>query len=112
MLALILLRSAELEILVGLGVYKNVENMSDKEMFSEYDKLKKQSLKLQKRIKRNGGLGSRRKTHKSGRDSTYSEGESSVDDNSISYKSKGEEVERKGSSNNNFTNTRDSVQSI
>jgi hypothetical protein len=41
MLALILLRSAELEILVGLGVYKNVENMSDKEMFSEYDKLKK-----------------------------------------------------------------------
>lgn len=46
MLALILLRSAELEVLVGLGVYKNVENMSDKEMFSEYEKLKKQSIKL------------------------------------------------------------------
>ena len=52
MLTLILLRHAELEVLVKLGVYKNVENMSDKEMFQEYDKLKKQSLKLQKRLRK------------------------------------------------------------
>ena len=41
MLVLIMLRHAELEVLVNLGVYKNVENLTDKEMFSEYDKLKK-----------------------------------------------------------------------
>jgi len=52
MLALILLRQAELQVLVKLGVYKNVENLTDKEMFSEYDKLKKQSLKLQKRLRK------------------------------------------------------------
>ena len=52
MLTLIMLRHAELEVLVKLGVYKNVENMTDKEMFSEYDKLKKQSMKLQKRIRK------------------------------------------------------------
>lgn len=67
MLTLILLRHAELEVLVKLGVYKNVENMSDKEMFSEYDKLKKQSLKLQKRMRkaeRNRG-GRKKKTSSS-----------------------------------------------
>jgi HD superfamily phosphohydrolase len=52
MMGLLMLRAAELETLVRLGVYKNVENLTDKEMFSEYDKLKKQSLKLQKRIRK------------------------------------------------------------
>ena len=46
MLTLLLMREVELEALVKLGVYKNVENLTDKEMFSEYDKLKQQSLKL------------------------------------------------------------------
>ena len=41
MLSLILLREAELQVLVKLGVYKNVEQLTDKEMFSEYEKLKK-----------------------------------------------------------------------
>lgn len=46
MLTLLVMRQVELEVLVELGVYKNVELMSDKEMFSEYDKLKIQSMKL------------------------------------------------------------------
>lgn len=37
---------------MGLGVYKNVENMTDREMIEEYDKLKKQSRKMQKRLRR------------------------------------------------------------
>jgi len=37
---------------VGLGVYKNVEKMTDREMIEEYDKLKKQSRKMQKRLRR------------------------------------------------------------
>jgi len=52
MLTLLVMRQVELEVLVELGVYKNVELMSDKEMFSEYEKLKKQSMKLQKRVRR------------------------------------------------------------
>lgn len=52
MLTLLLLRQVELSVLVDLGVYKNVELMSDKEMFSEYEKLKKQSTKLQKRLRK------------------------------------------------------------
>lgn len=52
MLTLLVMRQVEVEVLVELGVYKNVELMSDKEMFSEYEKLKKQSMKLQKRVRR------------------------------------------------------------
>jgi hypothetical protein len=37
-------------VLVNLGVYKNVEDLTDKEIISEYNKLKKQSNKLQKKI--------------------------------------------------------------
>ena len=61
MLMLLLMRSIELQVLVNIGIYKNVELMSDKEMFSEYEKLKKQSNKLQKRLrkakKKKGGAG-------------------------------------------------------
>ena len=52
MLTLIVLRQVESQVLLSLGVYKNVENLTDKEMISEYEKLKKQSLKLQRRIRR------------------------------------------------------------
>ena len=52
MLLLVLMRQVELQVLVALGVYKNVENMTDKEMIDEYEKLKKQSRKMQKRIER------------------------------------------------------------
>lgn len=40
-------------MLVNLGVYKNVEDLTDKEIISEYNKLKKQSNKLQKKINTN-----------------------------------------------------------
>ena len=52
MFGLLALRQAELHILVKLGVYKNVEDLTDKEIISEYNKLKKQSLKLQNRLKK------------------------------------------------------------
>jgi len=38
---LLILRQGELNILVKLGVYKNVEDLTDKEIISEYNKLKK-----------------------------------------------------------------------
>ncbi len=41
MFGLLALRQAELHILVKLGVYKNVEDLTDKEIISEYNKLKK-----------------------------------------------------------------------
>ncbi len=50
MFMLLVLRQAELHVLVKLGVYKNVEDLTDKEIISEYNKLKKQSNKLQKKI--------------------------------------------------------------
>jgi hypothetical protein len=46
MFVLLILRQGELNILVKLGVYKNVEDLTDKEIISEYNKLKKQSNKL------------------------------------------------------------------
>ena len=46
MFVLLVLRQGELNILVKLGVYKNVEDLTDKEIISEYNKLKKQSNKL------------------------------------------------------------------
>ncbi len=41
MFILLVLRQGELNILVKLGVYKNVEDLTDKEIISEYNKLKK-----------------------------------------------------------------------
>jgi len=55
MFVLLVLREGELRILVKLGVYKNVEELTDKEIISEYNKLKKQSAKLQNRLKKSGG---------------------------------------------------------
>ena len=51
MFVLLVLRQGELFILVKMGVYKNVEDLTDKEIISEYNKLKKQSNKLQSRLK-------------------------------------------------------------
>ncbi len=50
MFLLLVLRQEELQILVILGVYKNVEDLTDKEILGEYNKLKKQSNKLQRRL--------------------------------------------------------------
>jgi predicted nucleic acid-binding protein len=63
MFSLLVLRQGELSVLVKLGVYKNVEDLTDKEIISEYNKLKKQSNKLQNRLKRedNGVSVDRRK---------------------------------------------------
>jgi hypothetical protein len=33
MLLLVMMRGVEIELLVNIGIYKNVENMTDKEMF-------------------------------------------------------------------------------
>lgn len=56
MFVLLALRQAELHLLVSIGIYKNVEDLTDKEIISEYSKLKKQSNKLQKKIMKHGGL--------------------------------------------------------
>jgi hypothetical protein len=40
------LRRAELEALQQLGVFKDLDEMNDKEMFNEYDKMLKQSKKV------------------------------------------------------------------
>jgi hypothetical protein len=55
MFVLLVLRQGELQILVKLGVYKNVEDLTDKEIISEYNKLKKQSNKLQNRLRQSEG---------------------------------------------------------
>jgi hypothetical protein len=41
MFVLLALRQAELHLLVSIGIYKNVEDLTDKEIISEYSKLKK-----------------------------------------------------------------------
>ncbi|CDW82050.1 UNKNOWN [Stylonychia lemnae] len=42
-------RYIELNILLRLGVFKNVDEMTDKEMFFEYDKMRKQSYVMKRR---------------------------------------------------------------
>jgi hypothetical protein len=39
-------RKAELSALIGMGVFKDLDEMNDREMFSEYDKMIKQSKKV------------------------------------------------------------------
>ena len=46
------LREAEMKVLVDMGVYKNFDNMNDKEMFTEYDKLLNSAKKMRKIMKR------------------------------------------------------------
>lgn len=42
------MRRLELEALVAMGVFKDLNQMNDREMFVEYDKMLKQSTKVRK----------------------------------------------------------------
>ena len=42
------MKRVELEILITIKVLKNVDDMSDREMFHEYDKMRKQSYLVKK----------------------------------------------------------------
>ena len=42
------LREVELDILITIKVLKNVDDMSDREMFHEYEKMRKQSYLVKK----------------------------------------------------------------
>jgi len=44
----IVMRRLELEALVAMGVFKDLNQMNDREMFIEYDKMLKQSTKVRK----------------------------------------------------------------
>lgn len=45
------LRTIELDYLIHIGIFKNVDDMSDREMFNEYDKMRKQSYLMKKKYK-------------------------------------------------------------
>ena len=40
------LRKAEMDALMAMGIFKDLDEMNDKEMFNEYDKMIKQSKKV------------------------------------------------------------------
>jgi hypothetical protein len=103
MLLLVLMRNIELQVLVALGVYKNVENMTDREMLEEYDKLKKQSRKMQKRLRRQ-----QNKIDKKNRDPRLSTASNESDAPSEESKTFGE---RMNLGNLHLINTRSSVSS-
>ena len=44
-----------MEVLISIGIYKNVDMMSDKEMFIEYEKLRKLSHRLKRKLRFYGG---------------------------------------------------------
>ena len=44
----IVMRRLELNALVMMGVFKDLNSMNDRELFSEYDKMLKQSTKVRK----------------------------------------------------------------
>jgi hypothetical protein len=49
--AAILFRKIELQVLISVGVFKDVEQMNDREMFIEYEKMRKQSHKVRQKYK-------------------------------------------------------------
>jgi hypothetical protein len=49
--AAVLFRKIELQVLISVGVFKDVEEMNDREMFIEYDKMRKQSHKVRQKYK-------------------------------------------------------------
>lgn len=51
------LRHCELQILFNIGHYKNLDDMTDKEMFAEYDKMRKVSYIMKRKKKRAQGDG-------------------------------------------------------
>jgi hypothetical protein len=45
----IVFRKSEVEILIHVvGIFKDIEDMNDREMFVEYEKMRKQSVKVKK----------------------------------------------------------------
>jgi hypothetical protein len=106
MLTLVVLRQVESQVLVALGVYKNVEHLTDKEMISEYEKLKKQSLKLQRRIRRQA----RQKKNNTATSSILTTGNEDNDDSSSRALSLDESVRGSFVSNNRYR--ADSISSL
>jgi hypothetical protein len=48
----LLFRRVEVNVMLGVGVFKDVKDMSDQEMFQEYDKMRKQSFRIKQRYRR------------------------------------------------------------
>ena len=46
------LREVEVDVLISIGVFKDIFEMNDREMFQEYDKLRKVSLKVKNKYKK------------------------------------------------------------
>ena len=46
------LRQVEVDVLISIGVFKDIFEMNDREMFQEYDKLRKVSLKVKNKYKK------------------------------------------------------------
>ena len=46
------LREVEIDVLISIGVFKDLFEMNDREMFQEYDKLRKMSLKVKSKYKK------------------------------------------------------------
>jgi len=46
------LRQVEVDVLIAIGVFKDIYEMNDREMFMEYDKLRKVSLKVKNKYKK------------------------------------------------------------
>lgn len=46
------LRQVEVDVLIAIGVFKDIYEMNDREMFMEYDKLRKGSLKIKNKYKK------------------------------------------------------------
>lgn len=55
------MRALELEALVAMGVFKDLQAMNDREMFAEYDKMLKQSTKVRRQYPNRIGLHDRKK---------------------------------------------------
>lgn len=50
--AALLLRKVEVKAMIALGIFKDVNEMNDREMFTEYDKMRKQSLRVKEKYKK------------------------------------------------------------
>jgi hypothetical protein len=46
------LRQVEVDVLISIGVFKDIYDMNDREMFQEYEKLRKVSLKVKNKYKK------------------------------------------------------------
>ena len=48
----LILKDVELEVLISIGIFKDIFEMSDREMFLEYEKLRKISYKVKQKYKK------------------------------------------------------------